>query len=620
MTSAIPHRLLFRGLCLLAALFLAFGMSAQKSKHKSKAEVKDSLKFYKKIKAFAYKRKLTKMAYDAVFVEPKPVEYPKEPSSKEEKIVNPYLKYQDKIVRNIRIKVYDPFGYSLTDTVPGKINRLERTGNRAHTTTRKWIIINKLLFKENEPLVPLELSETERILREAKYINDVSIFVTPSPTSMDSVDVNVTVIDKWPITIPFLVTDVFVNAKFRNYNLFGVGQTFEQFAEVRRPNLLDFYGSYSIDNIDNTYITATLYYRTNRDITQTSISFDRGFYSPLAKWAGGVYLSKAWSFYDYTDSIEGPKRSPSDYISYDVWGAKSFKLSKDTTMFNQSTSFILGGRYYATEYQRRPNADIDPGRTILNSYGVVGNVGFAIQQYYKDKYIYRFGANEDVPEGIIIQYIYGGLKIESKKIRYYSGVEVARAKRFKRIGYLSATFGYGMFFNQQVPNDVTFKYNLYYFSNLLKKGRWYFRQFLKYDYLFGENKISNERITITPDDLYGFSSGSLAGTTKMLLNSETVAYLPYNVIGFRLAPVITAGFGIIGSPEKHLVESNLYQAYTIGLMVRNENLLSSTFQVSFGMYPFFPDGGNYILKYNPIASFTLRVRNFTVSKPSFISY
>ncbi len=617
MSANMSNRLLSRGLATcITWCFMCITLTAQT---KDATPLKDTLKFYKKIKTVMYKHKLTKMAYDAIFVEPKPIEYPKHPGSKEEKIVNPYLKYQDKIIRNINIRVYDPFGYSVTDTVPRKITTLEHAGNRAHTTTRKWIIINKLLFKENKPVNPLELSESERVLREARYVNDVNISIVPTKNK-DSVDVNVVVVDKWPITIPFLITDVFVNAKFRNYNLFGVGQTFEQFAQIRRPTVLDFYGSYGIDNIDNTYITASLYYQTNKNVTQTSVSFDRGFYSPLAKWAGGVYLSKAWSFFDYKDSIDEPKRVNLDNIQYDVWGAKSFKLSKDTSIFNQSTNIITGGRYYANEFQRRPNADIDPNKTVLNSYGAVGNVGFAVQQYYKDKYIYRFGANEDVPEGLIIQCIYGVLKVESKKIRYYSGFEIARAKHFKRFGYISVTLTYGIFFNKHVPNDVTTKYNLYYFSDLLKKGRWYFRQFLKYDFVHGENKLNNERTTISPDDLYGFNSGSLSGNTKMMLNSETVAYLPYNVIGFRLAPVITAGFGVIGSPDRPLAQSNLYQAYTIGLMVRNENLLSSTFQVSFGMYPFFPDGGNYILKYNPIASFTLRVRAFAVSKPAFISY
>ncbi len=581
--------------------------------------VKDSLKFYKKIKKAAYKHKLTARAYDAVFVEPKPIEYPKHPGSKEEKIVNPYLKYEKKIIRNINIRVLDPFGYSVTDSVPKKTNSLERASNRAHITTRKWIIINKLLFKENKPVNALELSETERVLRQAPYINDVMIYIIPSKNK-DSVDVNVIVHDKWPITIPNLVTDVFVNAKFRNYNLFGVGQRFEQFAEIRRSKELTFSGNYGIDNIDNTFIAATLSYFTNKDVTQSSISFDRGFYSPLAKWAGGVYVGKSWGFYNYKDSVETPKRTNMDNIYYDVWGAKSFKLTKDTTIFNQSTNLILGGRYYANEYQRRPDQTIDPGRTILNNYGILGNVGFAIQQYYKDKYIYRFGANEDVPEGIIIQYTYGTLKIEQKKRRFYNGIEVARAKHFKGLGYLSTTFSCGVFFNKHVANDITTKFNLYYFSDLLRKGRWYFRQFIKYDFIHGENKISNERITFTSDELYGFNSGTLAGNTKMTVNSETVAYLPYNVIGFRFAPVVSVGWGMIGSPTQSIVNSSLYQAYTLGVMIRNENLLASTFQFSFGAYPFLPDGGNYSLKYNPIGSFTLRVRAFSVSKPEFIGY
>ncbi len=617
MTADMSNRLLSRSLVVCVAWILMFNLL--NAQQKDTSQVKDSLKVYKKIKKFAYRHKLTAKAYDAIFVEPKPIEYPKQPGSKEEKIVNPYLKYQDKIVRNINIKVYDPFGYSVADTVQRKITSLERLGNRAHTTTRQWVIFNKLLFNKNEPVNAIELSETERVLREAAYVNDVNIYITPSE-SKDSVDVNVVVLDKWPITIPVLITDVFVNAKFRNYNLFGVGQRFEQFAEIRRPEALDFYGSYGIDNIDNTYISSSLYYQTNKNITQTSLSFDRGFYSPLAKWAGGAYISKAWSFYDYNDTVDGtPKRTNLDNIAYDLWAAKSFKLSKDSSFFNQSTNLIVGARYYANEYQRRPSSLIDPNKTILNSYSVLGNVGLAVQQYYKDKYIYRFGANEDVPEGLIIQYTYGTLKIEQKKLRYYSGIEVARAKHLK-FGYLSATFSYGVFFNQQVPNDVTVKYNLYYFSDLLKKGRWYFRQFIKYDLVHGENKISNDQTSFTSDDLYGFNSNGLSGKTKMVLNSETVAYLPYNVIGFRFAPVISAGFGMIGSPDHPVLQSNLYQAYSVGLMVRNENLLSSTFQVSFGLYPFLPNGGNYIFKYNPIGSFTLRVRAFSVSKPQFITY
>ena len=159
-----------------------------------------------------------------------------------------------------------------------------------------------------------------------------------------------------------------------------------------------------------------------------------------------------------------------------------------------------------------------------------------------------------------------------------------------------------------------------YFSNLFKKGNWLFREFLNLNIVHGENKLANETIAFNNNELYGFENNSLTGNSKITLNSETIAYLPYQLIGFRFAPVITMGIGMIGNPTSKLIKSNLYQAYTIGVMLRNENLLSSTFQFSIGAYPFFPNDGKFTLKYNPISSFTLRVRGFSVAKPEFVNY
>lgn len=595
---------------------------AQKKPPENSEPKRDSLIVYKKLKKMAYKYKVTSWAYDLVFVDPEPKEYPTQPASKEIKNANPYLKYEGSIIKDIKITIYDPFGHNVNDTNMANINRLQKLGNRAHITTRKFVIINKLLFKVNDTINPLSLSETERILREALFINDARIYITRSK-HRDSVIVNVVVQDKWPITVPILVTDIFVNARFRNHNLFGAGQQFEQFGKISKPNTYEFNGYYGIANIDNTYISARLGYATDKDETKVYLAFDRPFFSPLTAWAGGVSFSHSWKKYVYTDTIIGEsKRIPLNNFGYDLWAGKSFKfkkLSKDKSFFNQSTNFILGARYYSSAYLSRPSQSIDSSKSYYNAKAALGNIGFAVQKYYKDKYIYRFGANEDVPEGLIVQFIYGALKYEFKKIRYYTGVEIARAKHFKKLGYLSATFSYGIFFNEKVPNDITTNYKLYYFSNLLKNGQWYFREFLTFNYVHGENKLANETINFG-DELYGFENRTLSGNTKMTLNSETVAYLPYNLIGFRLAPVINIGIGMIGSKASPLKNSSLYQAYTVGVMIRNENLLSSTFQFAVGAYPFFPDEGKFRLKYNPISSFTLRVRAFSVSKPEFISY
>ena len=582
----------------------------------------DSLKLYKNIKHFSYKYKLTSLAFDAIFVDPEAKEYPVQPASKEKKNVNPYLKYQGRVIKEIKVTVFDPFGHNVNDTLEHNINRLQRFGNKSHITTRHFVILNKLLFKKDEPVNALSISESERNLRGAVFINDARIYITESQNK-DSIIVHVIVHDKWPITLPVLVSDVFIDAKFKNNNLFGVGQQFGQYGRWKKPGEFEFNGYYGIANIDNTYIAASLGYVYDKDKTTVGISFERPFFSPLTEWAGGVAVSHSWKNYQYTDSSVGEiKQSPLNSIGYDVWAGKSFKLtklSKNRSIFNQSTNIILASRFYETRYLNRPAETTDPFKSYYNSTAALGSIGFSVQKYYKDKYIYRFGANEDVPEGLILQFTGGVLKQEFKKIRYYIGFEVAQAKHYD-FGYLSATITYGVLFNEKVANDITTHYKLMYFSNLIKNGRWLFREFLNFNLVHGENKLAGETINFSGDELYGFENGILSGNTKMALSSETVAYLPYQLIGFRFAPVITAGIGMIGDPTRKLLKSNLYQAYTIGVMLRNENLLNSTFQFSLGAYPFFPDNGKFTMKYNPIASFTLRVRIFAVTKPEFVSY
>jgi len=621
------HALKFK-LCKLFNFKLAilliyfFGIAQSYAHEKNQVDLKDSLKFYKRVKKIAYKNKLSSLVYDAIFQNPEPKEYPTNPASKETKQVNPYLHYKGCIIKNIKITVYDPFGYNTNDTIKYTINKAQRFGNNAHITTRQFVIINKLLFKKNDSINPLSISESERILREAVFVTDANIYISAT-TNKDSVNVNVIIHDKWPITIPLAITDIYTSARFRNLNLFGVGQQFEQYGKLSKPNDFEFNGYYGIANIDNTYISSNLAYFNNKDGTDITLSFDRPFFSPLTPWAGGITIAHSWRKYQYTDSaLKDIKLIPINSLSYDLWTGKSlklFKLKKDKSFFNQSTNIIIGGRYYARKFLNKPSELIDPSKTNFNTDAGLGNIAFSVQQFYKDKFIYRFGANEDVPEGLIVQFIYGVIKQEYKKIRYYTGIEIARAKHFK-IGYFSATFSYGIFFNKLTTNDITTNYKLYYFSNLYKKGKWFFREFLNLNFVHGQNKLNGETITFSNNELYGFENRTLTGNTKITLSSETVAYLPYQLIGFRFAPVITIGLGIIGNQTQKLISSNLYQAYTLGVMLRNENLLTSTFQFSVGAYPFFPDDGKFTLKYNPIASFTLRVRAFSVSKPEFISY
>jgi hypothetical protein len=603
---------------IVTLLFIVLNSSLAYSQHKPKDH--DSLKVYKKIKRFAEKRRVTKWLYEAVFRNPEPKEYPSDPvTHNANKQVNPYIKNEKKIIRKVNITVLDPFGSDFTDTCCKRLNHMERFGNGLHFRTRHWIIANRLLFKKNDTINPLALSESERLLRTSGYINDAKIFITKT-NQPDTVDVNVIVIDRWALSMPAEVTSNSANGRFRNQNLFGLGQQYEQYVGFKKPNRFDITGLYNIPNIKHTFISSQIGYAIHPGERVVYTNFNRPFFSPLVNWSWGANFSNYWAYYHYTDSIDSvPGKADVSLFNYDLYASRSFKLSNRKTFFDQSTNIIVGARHYSAVYWERPASDIDPKRSYPNTSAVIGNVGFAVQQYYKDKYVYRFGANEDVPEGFIAQLVYGVEKQEYKKYRYYLGTEIARAKHFN-FGYLTATLAYGVFFNKSLSNDITTNFNLYYFSNLSRSGRWFFRQFFNYKCVNGINKLESQSIKIESEDMYGYQSQELRGKTKMIFNSETVAYAPYNLIGFRFAPVFQAGFGVVGDPVDPIQKSRLYQAYTLGIMVRNENLLNSTFQFSIGLYPFLPTTGESKFIFNPVTSFTLRVRAFNVSIPQFVSY
>jgi len=108
--------------------------------------------FYKKIKNFFGKYKLTKNLNNLIVVEEKKapegisiftvtsttIITPKKTSS-----------YQGKIIRNIVITTLDPFGFDERDLSKSPHTRLERYGNALHIKTRESTVRRMLLFKKD---------------------------------------------------------------------------------------------------------------------------------------------------------------------------------------------------------------------------------------------------------------------------------------------------------------------------------------------------------------------------------------------------------------------------------------------------------------------------------------
>lgn len=584
------------------------------------AQTNDTLTIYKKIKKIAYKHRATTLLYHAIFVEPVPKKYDKKPLSDKQKKVDPNLKYEGKIIRKIEIITYDPFGFSVNDTNQREINPLQKIGNHYHIKTRDRIINNLLLFKNNDSIDLLVISESERILRQTAYINDARIYIIKSP-SRDSVDIKVMVADKWNIDIPVSGGITGGHLTIRNKNVLGLGQRYEQFVAYNVNGNYEFTGRNTVGNIGNSFISSDIFYTKTNYHTQVGGGLNRPFYSPLSKWAGGVSGSKTNGTYQYLDTVEkANKQLDLNYYSSDVWIAKNVHPITGKRVNRRVSNLILALRYTQTHFENRPSFSIDTSHTNVNTSLYLGSVGFALSKFYKDQFIFRFGANEDVPEGLIVQYLYGVFYKEWTGIRYYTGVDISRGKHFENAGYFSANIAYGTLFNKSVPNNSTFNLGGMYFSDLMRGARWYYRQFLYLKYVNGINKSPTEKITLRSDELYGFNSGNLVGKSKIVVNLESVAYAPYNIIGFQFAPVLLFGFGMLETDSIRLFTGHVYQAYSAGLLIRNENLLTSSFKITYGLYPYLPGGSGKNYKFNPFISFTLKVRSFLFSKPSIVVY
>lgn len=610
-----PSRIrFFRILGLLVVLLLSWSSSIR-------AQSDSTPNIYRNIHNYSLKHKVTRWIYSGIFVEPKSKEE-LPPSAPQTERVDPFKKDEGKIIRHIEVRTMDPFGYSVDDTAKAPLNVLQTWGNQLHRRTRPRIVRNLLLVKAFQPLEPLKVSESERVLRASPFVNDARILVEPVEGTRDSVDLLVLVHDKWSIDVDGEADLTSASARIRDKNLLGWGQSVQQRVGYKLGKTqLYLSGSHEVYNIRKSHISSYASYSLSPDGDNLGFSFQRPFYSPLAKWAAGASWTQGWSRFKQLDTtgvvLSDHALSPT---SLDLWAGRSFRLGDGNEPGSSNSNFVLAARYAQTRYAARPPRALDEEGVYTDNSLFLVSTGLSIRQYYKERYLYRFGNSEDVPEGLLLTFTTGMEKRELTANRPYLGADVSRGRNYENFGYLSAGLGYGTFFQNRNVVDGTFNLRLLYFTDLRTWDRWHFRQFFRFNAVYGYSKPSYSRLDLNGSQLYGYSSGSRTGTHKELFRSETVFYAPWSFLGFKVAPVILAGFATMGDEGDPVFSGRIYSSFTVGLLVRNENLLVQTFEVSFGFYPYLPSTGAPGFRLNSFDAYSAGAPVFDFIEPSEIQY
>lgn len=532
-----------------------------------------------------------------------------------------YRQYSGKIIRNIDVQVLEVFGTSVDHPEDSAESWLQQAGNSVHLNTRAWLIKNRLLFSEGSRLVPFELAESERLLRQNDFIYDAKILVHRVRKAGDSVDVLVLVQDVWSITggASYQPNDKTGKVSFKDINFLGFGNEITGAIKFDNayPGGWDWSGSYTFSNINRTYISAKLFHISEDNNESYGFNFNRDFFSPVTRYAGG--LGMQWSndkVAVLNDTLQ--RRRDVRYNRQDYWLGYAFDFKAFDPYSVNFNRLNVSMRVTRTKYTERPQADALG--LFQNNTFYLGRLGYSYRTYYRDRYLFGLGKIEDIPLGSLAEILTGYEKGEHIN-RPYLGFKTGYSNYSDDFGYLYGGLQLGGYRqNKEWTNGVLVLESLFY-SKLLPFGKFKWRHYLGTRYSYSYNPVFAEDLLNVNGDmgLRGFATEA-TGNKKLVINYENDIFVPLKLLNFKLAFITFADFALLSGKDELLFSSKLYQGYGVGFRIRNEHLIFPTFQLMFGYYPNDGErGGNRFEVFRQQSMF-YHFNQFQISAPSVAQF
>ena len=493
-------------------------------------------RLYDSIQSKTNRRAVPRMLYRMLFVKPVLDTTLNGRVLDESRLMEPYA---GKTVGEITIERQLPFD---TDG-----NWLERSGNKMHMLTRERVVRRDLLFKPGDKFDPQLAVRNKQLLRSRPYISDTEFIIVPDTLDTTRINLVIRTRDSWTISV-----DAGIHSQGRTMaglsdaNIFGTGNTLKFKTNFSRKDFS--YGGniveYSIPNVLGTFYTAD--FSAGRDFynSELNLGLRKEFIRPTDYEIGLTYSdikSKRYMI-DLDTSLLVKVRN------LDAWGGRSRYIRS----INSSVYFT--GRYSYARFSRRPAVTPTYNPALHDYDAMLFGAGLYREKFFTANMIYGFGTKE---------YLATGYKAELVS------------------GYSWGEFNDEMYLGMSHSAvDVDLKW----FSNLFLLRRSRIRQFLAFNYTQGWNRGfgSDEMIRFTRENGLQALKEHVTGTNRMLLNTETVIFTPYQPLGFRIAFFGFADFGLIGY-SANIFQNDFFTSFGVGIRLRNERLVFNTVQIRLGV-------------------------------------
>ncbi|HLP51736.1 MAG TPA: hypothetical protein VK154_12695 [Chitinophagales bacterium] len=496
--------------------------------------------------------------------------------------------YGGMIIRNIDIKVIDPYGVTIEKPTNDHYNKFQKFANRIQIKTKDWVVRNDLLFKHGERVVPVLFADTEKNLWGRNTFKDVKIFMRPVDGSEELVDVVVMVQDmwSWSLNTSLEYNKIAVGIQFNNF--LGMPQSISNWVSLnyRKDNLYSVYGKYSYDNIKSSHIDARVSYEYSNFTKGGAIRIRRDFFSANSRWAGHIKAG----LYKENNAVPnafGPSIPTNVFYNWqDVWLATSHKLPGRLGKKYDLLRFILSARMYRSNYTSRPfKRSQDGAQTFIDRTCFLGSMGFANWNYYVDHSVFYLGQAEYFSRGLNGALILGFDYDEELQKRFYAGLQLEYGKYIGRAGYYNARASYGGFVKKDSYQQILFRIKQTFYTSAIKLGpRFMMRQFISVDVNLGFNRpLGKELVLNNASGMRGIFTNYIRGTRNYIFNFETDVYPTFKILGFTSSAFAFANLAI--SQKGSMNEFQLKQAYGAGIRLRNLGLGIGSFEIMFAYYP-----------------------------------
>jgi hypothetical protein len=306
------------------------------------------------------------------------------------------------------------------------------------------------------------------------------------------------------------------------------------------------------------------------------------------KWTYGAEAGTHRSYNYYYDDSLYTADYRYRYVSADGWALFNFDANKpDLSPTNLRIRRLAGLRVLHRSFLDKPLKYSDDYYYVFaNVDAVLGNLSFFKQNTYKTQYIYGFGRNEDVPEGLEASFNAGWTRKDGRE-RPYGSVSFQRYFFSPGLDYYNFYFGSGGYWKDGKIEDIDVVGRLDFFTRLRHlKNKWNLRNFLSASIAKQVDNILSEPLRIESEfGLREFRNNSQPGNFRLALKGESVFYSPWTLLYFRFAPFMFANAALFNLKTDVGYNAKLYSSIGAGLRVRNESLIFGTIEVRAMYFP-----------------------------------